>query len=54
LVGNFKNGGKEYCLKGQPKKMNVHDFEDDKLGSVRPYGVYDIKNNKGWVNIGTD
>ena len=54
LVGNYKNGGKEYCLKGQPKKVNVHDFEDDKLGSVRPYGVYDIKNNKGWVNIGTD
>jgi hypothetical protein len=21
---------------------------------VRPYGVYDIKNNQGWVNVGTD
>lgn len=54
LIGNYKNGGKEYCPKGQPKKVNGHDFEDEKLGSVRPYGVYDIKKNQGWVNIGTD
>lgn len=54
LVGNYKNGGQEYCPKGQPTKVNGHDFEDKKKGSVRPYGVYDIKNNQGWVNIGTD
>jgi len=54
LVGNFKNGGQEYCLKGQPTKVNGHDFEDKNKGSVRPYGVYDIKNNQGWVNVGTD
>jgi hypothetical protein len=54
LIGKFKNNGKEYCKKGQPTKVNVHDFEDKKKGSVRPYGVYDIKNNQGWVNVGTD
>jgi hypothetical protein len=54
LVGNFKNGGKEYHLKGQPIKVNGHDFEEKDKGSVRPYGVYDIKNNQGWVNVGTD
>ncbi len=43
LVGNFKNGGQEYFLKGQPTKVNVHDFEDKNKGSVRPYDVYDIK-----------
>lgn len=54
LIGNFKNNGKEYLPKGQPIKVNGHDFEDKNKGSVRPYGVYDIKNNQGWVNIGTD
>lgn len=54
LVGNYKNGGKEHCKKGQPTQVNGHDFEDKTKGSVRPYGVYDEKNNQGWVNIGTD
>jgi hypothetical protein len=54
LVGNFKNGGQEYCLKGQPTKVNGHDFEEKDKGTVRPYGVYDMKNNQGWVNVGTD
>lgn len=54
LVGNYENGGKEYHPKGNPPKVNVHDFEDKVLGSVRPYGVYDITNNEGWVNVGTD
>lgn len=54
LVGNYKNGGKEYRKKGNPDKVNVHDFEDKELGAVKPYGVYDITNNEGWVNVGTD
>ena len=54
LVGNYKNGGKEHCPKGEPTKVNGHDFEDKTKGSVRPYGVYDRQNNQGWVNIGTD
>ena len=54
LVGNYKNNGKELCQKGEPRKVNVHDFEDKTLGAVRPYGVYDINKNQGWVNIGTD
>jgi Rhodopirellula transposase DDE domain len=27
LVGNFKNRGQEWRPVGQPKKVNVHDFE---------------------------
>ncbi len=26
--------------KGAPRRVNVHDFEDKKLGKVVPYGVY--------------
>lgn len=54
LVGNYKNGGKEYRPKGNSHKVNAHDFEDKELGTVKPYGVYDITNNEGWVNVGTD
>ena len=40
LIGNFKNGGTDYRPKGNPRRVNVHDFEDKKLGEVVPYGVY--------------
>lgn len=40
LVGNYKNGGKEYEKRGQPERVNVHDFKGD-LGKAVPYGVYD-------------
>lgn len=54
LVGNYMNGGREYSPKGEPTEVNGHDFEDKKKGSVRPYGIYDITNKQGWVNVGTD
>jgi hypothetical protein len=54
LVGEFKNGGREWQPKGQPEKVNVHDFPDKKLGKAIPYGVYDLANNEGWVSVGID
>ena len=54
LVGNFKNGGREYHLKGNPLKVLVHDFKIEGQGKVNPYGVYDISRNEGWVSVGTD
>ena len=54
LIGNFKNVGKELCPQGKPTEVKVHDFEDEELGKVSPYGVYDISRNEGWVNVGTD
>lgn len=54
LVGQFKNGGREYRPAGQPEQVNVHDFMDKQLGKAIPYGVYDIAANAGWVNVGTD
>lgn len=54
LVGNFKNGGVEWHPKGQPEKVQVHDFMVPELGKVSPYGVYDRTNDEGWVNVGTD
>ena len=52
LVGNFKNGGTDYRPKGEPRRVNVHDFEDKRLGKVVPYGVYDVTANAGFVSVG--
>ncbi len=54
LVGQFKNGGRELRPKGEPEQVRVHDFIDPELGRVSPYGVYDLAQNEGWVNVGTD
>jgi hypothetical protein len=54
LVGDFKNGGREWNPQGEPEKVRVHDFQDKKLGKAIPYGVYDVTNNQGWVSVGID
>jgi transposase len=52
LVGDFKNGGKEWQRKGEPEEVRVYDFIDPALGKVAPYGVYDVAANQGWVSVG--
>jgi len=52
LVGDYRNGGREYRPKGRPEEVQVHDFINPELGRANPYGVYDIGQNTGWVNVG--
>jgi hypothetical protein len=54
LVGDFKNGGREWEPEGCPGEVRMHDFPDKELGKVIPYGVYDVTNNQGWVSVGSD
>lgn len=54
LVGEFKNGGREYQPAGQPERVSVHDFPDKDLGKAIPYGIYDVSANTGWVSVGVD
>lgn len=54
LVGDFKNGGREWRPAGQPEEVRVHDFLIPELGRVSPYGVYDLAANAGWVSVGID
>ena len=54
LIGDFKNGGREWRPKGDPERVRVHDFIDPELGKVAPYGVYDVAANQGWVSVGID
>ena len=54
LIGDFKNGGREWCPKGEAEEVRVHDFVLPELGRVTPYGVYDLAANAGWVSVGID
>jgi len=53
-IGDFKNAGQEWQPAGIPEEVRVYDFIDPVLGKVSPYGVYDLTNNTGWVNVGID
>ena len=55
LIGNYANGGRGWQPEGEPVEANTHDFPDRALGEFAkaiPYGVYDLANNEGWVNVG--
>jgi Rhodopirellula transposase DDE domain len=54
LVGDFKNGGREWQPKGQPEPVRVYDFLIRELGRATPSGIYDIAANSGWVTVGVD
>jgi hypothetical protein len=54
LVGEFRNGGREWQRAGEPVEVLVHDFIDKDLGKAIPYGVYDLTANQGWVSVGVD
>jgi hypothetical protein len=34
--------------------VRTHDFKDKELGKAIPYGIYDLANDEGWVNVGID
>lgn len=53
LIGEYKNNGQEWTPIKSPTEVNVYDFIDKTNGKASPYGVYDIQNNCGWVNVGT-
>jgi hypothetical protein len=54
LVGNFKNGGREWQPQGDPELVDVHDFPSDAVGKAIPYSVYDLAANDGFVSVGVD
>ena len=54
LVGDFKNNGRELRPKGQPEAGAGARLQDPGTRQGRPYGVYDIAANQGWVSVGID
>ena len=51
LVGNFKNPGRGWTK--TPHAVNDHDFRSQADGIAIPYGVYDLRANRGFVVVGT-
>jgi hypothetical protein len=54
LVGNFKNAGVEWQPEDTPELVDVHDFPTQAIGKAIPYGIFDVADNSGFVNVGTD
>jgi len=54
LVGEFKNGGREWHPKGQAPRVNTYDFPSMAEGKAIPYGVYDIADNSAMASVGID
>jgi len=52
LVGPFKNGGRTWRPKGEPQRVNVHDFPSMAEGKAIPYGAYEIGDDRAVVNVG--
>jgi hypothetical protein len=54
VLGAYKNGGKEWHKKGESPAVADHDFIPPDVPRAYPYGIYDLKANTGFVNVGTD
>jgi hypothetical protein len=54
LVGNYENKGQQWRKSKSPIQVNGHDFPDPKVPRAYPYGIYDLRQNSGFVNVGTD
>src|ERR1035438_3439389 len=52
LVGAFRNGGRTWRPKGEPHRVNVHDFPSMAKGKAIPYGAYEIGEDRAVVNVG--
>ena len=54
LVGDYKNGGQQWRPAKAPHQVKVHDFPSPEVPRAYPYGIYDLSQNSGFVNVGTD
>jgi len=54
LIGNYLNAGTQWRKGGSALRVNGHDFPDPSVPRAYPYGIYDLAQNTGFVNVGTD
>jgi hypothetical protein len=52
-VGNYGQDGAEWGPRGEPVVVRSHDFPDKDGQHAIPYGIWDEKQNAGFVNVGT-
>lgn len=53
-LGNRDRPGRTWRPGKNPIKVDCHTFTTSDQPVAIPYGIYDIANNTGWVNVGTD
>jgi hypothetical protein len=51
-LGPYHRDGRTWRPEGSPVRVRDHDFPDEELGKITPYGVYDIAANRGFVSVG--
>ena len=52
-LGPYHRAGRSWRPAGDPVQVLSHDFPDEELGKITPYGIYDIAANRGFVAVGT-
>jgi hypothetical protein len=52
-LGPYHRPGRSWRPAGEPVRVRDHDFPDEDLGKITPYGVYDIAASRGFVSVGT-
>ena len=50
LIGDFYNRGTQWTKSAEA--VNTHDFPSYAEGQARPYGIYDLAQNSGYVAVG--
>ena len=54
LVGNLANKGRQWRKTKTAERVGGHDFPHPQIPRAYPYGIYDLGQNAGFVNVGTD
>lgn len=54
LLGNYINRGQQWRPAKTPLRVNGHDFPSPDVPRAFPYGIYDLRHNRGFVVVGTD
>jgi hypothetical protein len=49
-----RNDGRQWRHAKSPHQVKVHDFPAPSVPRAYPYGIYDLWQNTGFVNVGTD
>lgn len=54
LLGEYENKGRQWRTSKTPHLVNGHDFPTPEVPRAYPYGIYDLRQNSGFVNVGID
>jgi hypothetical protein len=54
MIGNYDNAGQQWLPTKRPIEVQGHDFPSPEVPRAFPYGIYDLGQNAGFVNVGTD